>query len=306
MYPVPQNFEIAQAPHQQRIVAWQNGELLPMFGGQYLGPLSPSPTLLIERHDLESTDWQTHSVEDNVLTLFLKPTVVFHALEQREIHPISLASGSVVSSLRRQQESICWKGAASFLSVALADSVFRETADCLGIRGVVEIIPRPGVDDPRLTALLHVLDAERQSHYAAGGIFLDGIEQALATLLITSHSTTKPPAILRKGGLAPHMLRQVIEFMHQNVATQIVLNDLANCAGLSTSHFSHQFRESTGTTPHQYLLTLRVDACKRMLRNPKLSILAIALATGFQSQQHLATVFRRIAGVSPSSYRRQL
>ncbi len=89
--------------------------------------------------------------------------------------------------------------------------------------------------------------------------------------------------------------------MHANIDQQVTLASLAQTAGLSSSHFTHQFRTSTGTTPHQYLLGLRVERCKELLRNNEMSILEIALEAGFQNQQHFATVFRRLVGVSPSA-----
>ena len=62
---------------------------------------------------------------------------------------------------------------------------------------------------------------------------------------------------------------------------------------------------STHTSPYKYMLGLRIRQSRKMLRNPKLSVLDVSLATGFENQQHFATVFRRMVGVSPSTYRRQ-
>jgi len=108
-----------------------------------------------------------------------------------------------------------------------------------------------------------------------------------------------------KGGLHPRRLRRVVDFMHENIQRPVTLEDLADCCGLSVSHFSRLFRISMRTSPHQYMLRLRVEHCKELLRDPNLSILEVALAAGFQSQQHFATVFRRLTGVSPSVYRFQ-
>jgi AraC family transcriptional regulator len=94
--------------------------------------------------------------------------------------------------------------------------------------------------------------------------------------------------------------------MHANLDKQVSLEDLAACTDLSTSHFSHQFRASMGASPYKYMVTLRIEQSKQMLRNSKLSVLDVALRVGFENQQHFATVFRRIAGVTPSGYRRQL
>jgi AraC family transcriptional regulator len=277
-----------------------------MFGEPSMGGPSPSPTLLIERHDSDPIDWRTHSIEDHILTLFLKPTTILHALGSRSVRKISIAQDNVVLSLRHQQESIRWTEPASILSIAIADGVLREVAASLQMHDNVEILPSSGLDDRRLKALLHTLDLERELGYPTGGLFVDGIEQSVASLLITSHSANKPKVFPRKGGLAPVVFSRVIEFMHENLAEQIGLDDLALCAGLSVSHFSRQFKESTGTSPHQHLLALRIERCKRMLHDSRFSVLEIALTLGFQSAQHLAVAFRRMVGIPPSVYRRQI
>jgi len=106
-------------------------------------------------------------------------------------------------------------------------------------------------------------------------------------------------------GLHPWRLRRVVDYMHDNIQGPVTLEDLADCCGLSVSHFSHLFRVSMRISPHQYMLRLRVEHCKELLRKPDLSILEVALAAGFQNQQHFATVFRRFTGMSPSVYRSQ-
>jgi len=170
----------------------------------------------------------------------------------------------------------------------------------------VEIVPRQLVTDDRLTHLLLALDAERASGYSAGKLFVDSVETALANILLTSFNTFAPRSISGKGGMAPHVLRRVVEFMHTNIDKQIGLKDLAECAGLSISYFSLQFRANTNQSPHQYMLRLRVERSKQLLRDSHLSVLGVGTEVGFRNQQHFATVFRNSVGVSPSVYRTKL
>lgn len=259
----------------------------------------------VERHDTKPSEWQTRIIEDHVLTLFLAPTTILHTADGSSVRSISLEQGSIVSSLRLQQESIRWTKPGCILSVALANSALREIADELRLHGEIEILSSPSLDDTRLRSLLLTLDAERQYGYPSGRLFVDGIERALASILINSYAVNKLSPQSMRGGLAPHVLARVIEFMQENLYREIALKELASCAGLSSAHFSRQFRESTGNSPHRHLLKLRIDLCKKLLLDPRLSILEVALSAGFQYPQHLAMVFRRLTGVSPSTYRRQ-
>jgi AraC-like DNA-binding protein len=84
------------------------------------------------------------------------------------------------------------------------------------------------------------------------------------------------------------------------------LQTLASEAGYSQSHFLRMFRAATGTTPHQYLLDLRLERVKEFLATQKTPLIEIAAACGFSSQSHLSTAFRRRFGATPSRYAREL
>ena len=108
----------------------------------------------------------------------------------------------------------------------------------------------------------------------------------------------KSLAIFRKLGLAPARLRRVTELVHTKIEEELSLHEMAQCAGLSTSHFLETFRRSTGESPHQFVLRQRVERAKEMLREAEMRVLDVAVACGFKTQQHFARVFRRICGAS--------
>jgi AraC family transcriptional regulator len=59
-----------------------------------------------------------------------------------------------------------------------------------------------------------------------------------------------------------------------------------------------------GETPHQFVLRVRVERAKEMLRSAESRVLDVAIACGFKTQQHFARVFRQLCGASPTEYRR--
>jgi AraC family transcriptional regulator len=277
-----------------------------MFDVAPIGPLSPSSSLLVERRDLEPTSWQSHLHEDQLLQFFMKPAVIGFSLKDAAITRIPVAPGQAVFCPRKEWHNISWHERISVLSIRIPDSALMEAARERLTERSLEIVPRHVVTDDRLTHLLFALDAERARGYSTGKLFVDCIESALANILLTSFNTFAPRSIPAKGGMAPHVLRRVIEFMHANMDKQIGLKDLADCAGLSLSHFSFQFRASTNQSPHQYMLRLRVERSKELLTDHSLSVLDVGLEVGFRNQQHFATVFRNSVGVPPSVYRTQL
>ena len=112
------------------------------------------------------------------------------------------------------------------------------------------------------------------------------------------------PAAARVGALPKWRLRRVQEHLAANIAEPISLSDLAEAAGLSRMHFAAQFRAATGCRPHDYLLQHRVEHAKQMLTGTDTPLVEVALSTGFQTQSHFSTVFKRLVGETPARWQR--
>jgi AraC-like DNA-binding protein len=78
---------------------------------------------------------------------------------------------------------------------------------------------------------------------------------------------------------------------------------LARAAHLSPAHFSREFRRAFGETPHQYLLTRRLERAAELLRNTDHSVADICVAVGLRSVGSFTTSFGRAFGKSPRAYR---
>ncbi len=99
------------------------------------------------------------------------------------------------------------------------------------------------------------------------------------------------------------MLEAVIKYITIHYAQQIKLEDLANVAGMSPSHFHKTFRKEMGRTPLDYLQRYRISIGKRLLVMEKSTILDVALGCGFDSATYFATVFGKHVGMTPKEYR---
>jgi AraC-like DNA-binding protein len=78
---------------------------------------------------------------------------------------------------------------------------------------------------------------------------------------------------------------------------------LARAAHLSPAHFSREFRRVFGETPHQYLLTRRLERAAELLRNTDHSVSDICFEVGLTSVGSFTTSFRRVYGMTPTEYR---
>jgi AraC-like DNA-binding protein len=106
-----------------------------------------------------------------------------------------------------------------------------------------------------------------------------------------------------RGGLTPRTLQRVRDYIEAHIEDNIELDALAAAAGLSVFHFARAFKQSTGMTPHSYLLQRRIKRAQDLLTGTDLPVARIAFATGFADQSHLARHFRAQLGVSPGAFR---
>jgi transcriptional regulator GlxA family with amidase domain len=78
---------------------------------------------------------------------------------------------------------------------------------------------------------------------------------------------------------------------------------LARVSGVSEAHFARSFRDAFGVPPHRYLLTLRIERAKALLRDTQLAIAEIGFQTGWKSIGTFGRTFRDVTGESPSALR---
>src|SRR5437763_2172034 len=107
-------------------------------------------------------------------------------------------------------------------------------------------------------------------------------------------STPAPPArhLLRAKDLIDARYREPLD-----------VPALARAAHLSPAHFSREFRRAFGETPHQYLLTRRLERSAALLRTTDRSVSDVCLAVGLTSVGSFSTSFGRTFGLSPTAYR---
>jgi AraC-like DNA-binding protein len=101
---------------------------------------------------------------------------------------------------------------------------------------------------------------------------------------------------------ARHLLRAK-DLADARYFERLGVDDLARAAGLSRAHFSREFRAAFGESPHEYLLTRRMERAAALLRNTDRSVADVCLSVGLQSIGSFTTTFKRTYGVTPTAYR---
>ncbi len=103
------------------------------------------------------------------------------------------------------------------------------------------------------------------------------------------------------------ILSPVFKFMEKNMGSEDLSNErLAALLNISEVYFRRIFRAKTGTTPHKYLLGLRIERAKLLLSDPALSVSEVAEAVGFSGPYHFSKAFKTAVGTTPGRYRKEL
>jgi AraC family transcriptional regulator len=159
-----------------------------------------------------------------------------------------------------------------------------------------------GFQDSGLRQLMSLLSAEAESGGVFGRLYADSLAQAIATRLLYFNEKDHGPSRCETSPLPGYLLQRVIERM-RDLDADLDLRTLAAEIGYSQRHFIRMFRSATGQTPHRFLIQLRLDHAKRLLQQPRTSLIDVAAASGFSSHAHMTQVFRRVLGVTPSEFR---
>lgn len=95
------------------------------------------------------------------------------------------------------------------------------------------------------------------------------------------------------------------EYIQRNLSTDIGVDGIANYLNISSSYFSHLFKNYYGETFVEHLRKQRMELAKTMLRRTSRSVTEIGVLVGYSDRRYFSKVFQRYAGVTPTEYREQ-
>jgi AraC family transcriptional regulator len=168
----------------------------------------------------------------------------------------------------------------------------------------MEISNRFQIRDVQLESLGWAIKNELDLGCPSGRLYLDGLSLAVASRVVTQHSSLANRKMGVREGLSDGRLRQVLSFIEEHLADDLSLERIADVAGISATHLKVVFRGSMGLPVHRYVIHRRVERAKTLLMETDSSVAEIALAAGFSHQSHMARHMRRILGVAPRAISR--
>jgi AraC-like DNA-binding protein len=156
-----------------------------------------------------------------------------------------------------------------------------------------------------MRAAIRRLEQETREPGLASESILETVSHAVLLDLASLLGRRRDEAHAMRGGLAGWQLRRIQDRLAERELPPPSIASLAQECRLSADHLMHAFKRSTGETLYRCIEEARLAQCKSLLLDGELSLKEIAFRMGFASPSHFSTAFRRLAGQTPSSFRRE-
>jgi AraC family transcriptional regulator len=163
-----------------------------------------------------------------------------------------------------------------------------------------------GVRDRVLESFGQLFQAEVDSGSQANQLYIESLATAIVLHIYRYYSKDDRPIKDPSGGLSKSLLKEIHEYINENLSENVSLVELAALAKMSTSHFSRLFKQTFEQSPYQYITHCRIERAKKLLSQVDVRIADIPQQVGFYDQSQFTNAFRKSVGVTPKKYRSNL
>ena len=262
--------------------------------------------LAVEDYSVPACIIAQHKHIENFVHVVLRGAVKYEVLTRGKTAQFDANPGTTFILPRGTIDEVRWRGPTHRVAVAIHPSLLTDALDETAHESDIELIEHWNLSDPHIMAVLLAMTTDLTENCPAGRLYGESLANALAVYLLNRYSVRRYTAAAYGGGLPGYRLKQVLDYIGDNLADDLSLSQLAAVAGMSPHYFAGLFSKSTGHPPHRFVLLQRIELAKQSLRNPRRSIIEIGLDAGFQNPSHFARMFRKFVGTSPSRFQSEM
>jgi AraC family transcriptional regulator len=253
-------------------------------------------------YSLPAHEAPEHIPEQNVIVVNHQLITVNRGLDGRRQND-RVAPGDVVVVPEKVHHVASWQREASFTLLVLEPKFIAHTAYEFVDPDQVDILPHFAQSDPLIYKIGRQLRSRLEFRAPACQLFVESAASLLAVHLLTHYCGRKHTIGKAPDGLPRSKLQLVIDYINTYLDRDLRLLELAQLVQMSRAHFIRQFKQSTGVSPHQYLIQCRLERAKTLLVTTDLNIAEIAQCSGFSSHSHLSRLFHQYLSLTPYNYR---
>ncbi len=263
--------------------------------------------LRVEQYCLPATESPERELQRHTITIQLgQPLEMEWRLADSHLKHTQMNRGDLCVTPGESSIQTRWNSTAELLLLKLSPTLIERAAWESLNSDRIEIIPKLGVRDPQILHIGLALKAEIEAGCLSGRLYGESLGLALAAHLLKCYSTSKKGIQEPTGELSNSQLQQVIDYINDNLAAKLTLEEIATVVGMSPYYFTRLFKQSTGLPPHQYLIQRRIEYAKFLLTQSQLPLVEIALRVGSTSQSNFTALFRKQVGITPKAYREMM
>ncbi|WP_217596291.1 response regulator [Cohnella sp. GbtcB17] len=109
----------------------------------------------------------------------------------------------------------------------------------------------------------------------------------------------------KRSGRSSNVIEQTQKFIDENYAKNVSIADIAASVYLSQTYVSLLFKQETGETIYEYLMKVRIEKAKELLRDPRIKFYEVCELVGYTDPSYFGKLFKKMTGLTLSAYRNQ-
>lgn len=230
-----------------------------------------------------------------IFTNFTAPAQVERKIDGRLRHE-QTQEGDIVITPAHVSASARWNVAGGVIFIGFEPGVFARAID--ESLELDQLTPQFSTPAPLVHQIGLALKTVLEREATGSRLYAETLLNAMIMHLIQQYGTRSLKLNDVEGGLPRRKLRAVIDYIQAHLNQDLGIDELAQLVQLSPHYFSRLFKQSTGFTPHQFVIRARIDRAKLLLIRGN-TIADAANQVGFADQSHLNRHFKRLLGITP-------
>ena len=163
---------------------------------------------------------------------------------------------------------------------------------------------RPILDSPLSNQLALYLVQELLFCPNEDKAYLENMIATMGDLLVKRYYMQEELSCSLRMGLTPFLIQKIQHHVKKHIDRPILTTELASVARLSVHHFIRVFKKTTGETPHQFIMRLKLEHAKKLLIYTEDSIIQVGMGVGCDNPSHFSQLFKTNFGIPPLKFRK--